>query len=209
MGPYIGPDVNRWRSRTHRDQPRNHLEKILKATGVAHTLIRTTRPPQISVESLGHHTQKGDMKQKTREQQRIKRLEQELITRKVEKATAPPVSRHAEKIASLIGTQPRPMPEEGEREEPVPINREYMDDLIMQREEESGAKIFISIPSTKILREQRTDHKQQQEESDKEWAEIRSTLIHNTVKARPKGTWRTYEDKQEAFKVLISHYCHN
>ena len=57
---------------------------------------------------------------------------------------APPVSRHAEEIASLIGTQPRPMPEEGKREEPVRVNQEYMEDLMMRREEEIGAKTFIS-----------------------------------------------------------------
>ena len=146
---------------------------------------------------------------KTRERQRIERLEQELATREAEKAAAPPASRHAEKITSLIGAQPRPMPEEGEREEPVRINPEYMEDLIMQEEEKSGVKTFVSIPSAKILREQRTDREQKQEETDKEWAQVRSTLVRNAIKARPKGTWRTYEDKQEAFKVSISCCCYN
>ena len=132
-----------------------------------------------------------------------------MATREAEKAVAPPVSWHAEEIASLIGTQPRPMPEEGEREESVRVNQEYMEDLIMRGEEEIGAKTFISIPSAKILREQRTDHEQREEETDKEWAEVRSTLIHNAIKVRPKGTWRTYEDKQEAFKVPINRFCHN
>jgi hypothetical protein len=77
----------------------------------------------------------------------------------------------------------------------------------MQEEEEGGAKTFVSIPSAKILREQRTDSEQKRQETDKEWAEVRSTLIRNAIKARPKGTWRTYEDKQEAFKVFISRCC--
>jgi len=118
------------------------------------------------------------------------------------------VSRPAEKNTSVIGIRRRLMSEEGEREEPIQMNQEYMEDLIMERQEESGAKTFISIPSAKILKEQRTDREHQQEEIDKEWAEVRRALVHNTIKARPKGTWRTYEDKQEAFKVLIC-YCSN
>src|SRR5579859_2174200 len=149
------------------------------------------------------------MKLQTREQWRTERLERELATREVEKAVAPPVSRHAEEIASLIGTQRRPMPEEREWEEPVRVNQEYMEDLIMRGEEESSAKTFISIPSAEILREHRTDHEQREEETDKEWAEVRSALICNASKARRKGTWRTYEDKQEAFKVPINRFCHN
>src|SRR5579859_4214943 len=149
------------------------------------------------------------MKWKTRAQQRTQRLERELATREAEKAVAPPVSRHAEEIASLVGKQPTPMPEKGEQEEPVRVNEEYMEDLIMRGEEESGAKTFISIPSAKILRERRTEHEQREEETDKEWAEVKSTLICNAIKARPKGTWRTYEDKQEPFKVPINHCCHN
>ena len=143
------------------------------------------------------------MRRNTRERQRVERLNQELATREAEKAMAPPVSRHAEKITSLIGTQPRPIPEEGEQEEPVRVNQEYMEDLIMQGDG-SGAKFRVSIPSAKILREQRIENEQTQVESDREWAEVRSTLVRNAIKARPKGTWRTYEDKQEAFKVLIS-----
>ena len=148
------------------------------------------------------------MRPRTREQQRIERLERELSSRAAEKVAAPPVSQHAEKITSLIGTQPRPMPEEGEREEPVRVNQEYMEDL-MRGKENFGGKTFISIPSAKILREQRTDREQQEEETDKEWAEVRSNLIRNSIRVRPKGTWRTYEDKQEAFKVPINRCHHN
>src|SRR5579859_3517633 len=137
------------------------------------------------------------MKRKTRAQQRTERLERELATREAEKAVAPPVSRHAEEIASLIGKQPRPMPEEGDQEEPVRVNEEYMEDLIMRGEEESSAKTFISIPSAKILREQRMDHEEREEETDKECGDVRSALICNAIKVRPKGTWRTYEDKQD------------
>ena len=100
------------------------------------------------------------------------------------------------------------MSKEGEQEGPIRMNQEYMEDLIMERHEESGIKTFISIPSAKVFKEQRTDHKYQQKEIDKEWAEVQRALVHNTIKARPKGTWRTYEDKQEAFKVLIC-YCSN
>jgi len=143
------------------------------------------------------------MRRRTREQQRIERLEQELATRAAEKVAAPPVSRHAEEITSLIGTQPRPMPEEGEGEDPIRVNQEYMEDL-MRGEESFGGETFISIPSAKILREQRTDREQREEETNKEWAEVRSNLIRNSIRVRPKGTWRTYEDKQEAFKVPIN-----
>jgi hypothetical protein len=149
------------------------------------------------------------MARKTREQLRTERLTQELAAREAEKAAAPPVSRHAEKITNLIGAQPRPMPEAGEREEPIQINQEFMQDLIMQNEEEIGAKTFISIPSAKILKEQRTEREQKQQETDNEWAEVRRALIRNAIKARPKGTWRTYEDKQEAFMVLTSRCCYN
>ena len=157
-----------------------------------------------------YNAEKDIMKRKTREQARTERLTQELAARKAAKAAAPPASRHAEKITNLIGAQPRPMPEAGEREEPVQINEELMQDLIMQeKEEEIGVKTFISIPSAKILKEQRTEREQKQRETDNEWAEVRRTLIRNAIKARPKDTWRTYEDKQEAFMVWISRCCYN
>src|SRR5579859_7024553 len=79
------------------------------------------------------------------------------------------------------------MPEKGEREEPVRVNQEYMEDLIMRGEEESSAKTFISIPSAKILREHRMDHEQREEETDKEWAEVRSALIQMQSKRDRKA----------------------
>jgi hypothetical protein len=166
----------------------------------------------------------GGGRKKTRTQKRVDRLaaecsgnmagveareqlDVEVAIRASAKEVAPPESRHAAELQRLIGPAPR------KPVSPIRINQQYArflrdedseaeDEGEMQGMDLDGMEApFFPTPSRKVIKEKRSVLDQQEEEDDANWHKTTRGLVHNAARSRPKGTWTTYEDKQQVYKV--------
>jgi hypothetical protein len=135
------------------------------------------------------------------------RLDVEVAIRASAKEVAPPQSRHAPELERLIGPAPR------KPVSPIRIDPDFArflrdeDSEAEEEDQEQGMNLdglearFFPTPSRKVIREKRSIVDAREEEDDMNWHKTTRELVHNAARARPKGTWTTYEDKQLVYKV--------
>jgi hypothetical protein len=135
-------------------------------------------------------------------------LDMEVAIRASAKGVATPESRHAAELQRLIGPAPR------KPVSPIRINQQYArflrdeDSEAEDEGEEQGMDLdgmdapFFPTPSLKVIKEKKRVLDQQEEEEDVNWHKVQRGLVNNSARSRPKGTWTTYEDKQQVYKVL-------
>jgi hypothetical protein len=170
-------------------------------------------------------TQKGGRKKKTREEKRFDRLtaecsgnmtgieareqlDMEVAIRASAKEVAPLESRHAPELLHLIGPAPRQPPS------PIRINSQYArflrgedseaedgDEGEEGREPDGIDATFFPTPSLKEIKAKKLVLDEQERQEDLNWYKLKTGLVRNAARSRPKGTWSTYEDKQQVYKV--------